>query len=149
MRPQLPDQVQGDDGRVRPRLPEGQEPRDWNDPEVREQMRAMREERRAKREAMLDTNHDGVVSEEERVKRMEPLHARLDKNGDGKLTPDEIASSERRMGFDDPGALDENNDGEISNAELDKAMTKRREDMRARWRGRGGGSANLPAGSDD
>lgn len=115
---------------------------------MREEMHARREERMAKREAMLDTNHDGVVSDEERVKRMEPLHDRLDANGDGKLTPDELASSQRRMRFEDPAAVDENKDGEISLAELDKALKVRREQMRARWRGRGGGSANLPPGSD-
>ena len=31
-----------------------------------------------------------------------------------------------------------NHDGEISLGELDKAMTARREQMRERWRGRGG-----------
>ncbi|NVB84298.1 MAG: hypothetical protein HOV81_38330 [Kofleriaceae bacterium] len=147
-RPQLPNLPKSDDDRMRPRLPGREEPRDWTDPEVREEMRANREERRAKREAMLDTNHDGVISDEERVQRMEPMRTRLDTNGDGKLTPDELASSERRMGFDDPAALDENHDGDISLSELDKAVTTRRAEMRARWRGRGGGSANLPAGSD-
>lgn len=149
-RPSLPDlpELDDDDDRVRPRLPGREEPRDWSDPAVREEMRTRREERRAKREAMLDTNHDGVVSPEERVKRMEPLRSRLDANGDGKLTPDELASSDRRMAFDDPAAIDENHDGDISLAELDKAVTARRAEMRARWRGRGGGSAHLPAGSD-
>lgn len=133
-----------DDGRARPRLPDGEEPRDYSDPAVQEEMRARREERKAKRDAMLDTNHDGVVSDDERIKRMEPMHDRLDTNGDGKLTPEEMASSNRRMGFDDPAAIDENHDGEISLGELDKAVTARREQMRQHWRGRGGGgSANV------
>jgi hypothetical protein len=100
----------------------------------------MMEERRKKRQEMLDTNKDGVVDEAERAKRMEPMRQRLDNNGDGKLTPDELASSERRMGFDDPAAVDVNKDGEISLEELDTAMQARREKMRERWRGMGGGS---------
>lgn len=137
-----------DDGRERPRLPGGpedREPRDYTDPAVREEMRAMREERRKQREAMLDTNKDGVVSPEERQQRMAPMHKRLDQNGDGKLTPDEIASSERRMGFDDPAALDTDRNGEVSLAELDAAVQQRRDKMRERWRGRNGrGSAGVP-----
>jgi hypothetical protein len=150
-RPHLPDEAgsaQGDDGRRRPRLPNGEEPRDWTDPAVQEEMRARREEQRAKREAMLDTNHDGVVSDDERIKRMEPMRERLDANGDGKLTPDELASSNRRMSVDDPAAADENHDGDISLQELDKLMTARRQQMRERWRGRGGGSAKVPASPD-
>ena len=45
------------------------------------------------------------------------------------------------MGFDDPAAIDTDHNGEISLGELDTAVTKRREEMRQRWRGRGGGSA--------
>ncbi len=129
-----------DEDRVRPRLPVEQ-PRDWNDPEAREEMRQRREDRRKAREAALDTNKDGVVSEEERQQRLLPMLERLDKDGDGKLTPTELASSNRRRGFDDPAALDTDHDGYISLPELDAAMKARREQMRARWRGRGGGSA--------
>ena len=119
--------------------------RDWGDPAMREEMRAKMDERRKNREAMLDTNHDGVVSDEERQQRMVPMLKRLDENGDGKLTPDELAKSDGRMGFDDPAAVDTNHDGEISLAELDAAVSARRQKMRERWRGRGGeGSAGLP-----
>jgi Ca2+-binding EF-hand superfamily protein len=100
------------------------------------------EERRAARDALLDTNHDGVVSPEEKQARLKPMIERFDQNGDGKLTPDELAASDRRMGFDDPASLDTDHDGEISLKELDTAVTKRREEMRQRWRGRGGGSAS-------
>jgi len=106
-------------------------------------MRERMEERRKAREAALDTNKDGVVSPEERQARLKPMIERFDQNGDGKLTPDELASSDRRMGFDDPTALDTDKDGEISLKELDAAVTARREEMRTRWRGRGGGSAGV------
>ena len=143
VRPSLPDSPNTPDSeRPRPHLPDGaREPRDWSDPAAREEMRARMEERRKAREAALDTNHDGVVSPEERQARLKPMVERFDQNGDGKLTPDELSSSDRRMGFDDPAALDTNKDGEISLSELDAAMTARRDEMRARWRGRGGGSA--------
>ncbi len=150
-RPTLPSPEPGtDDGRERPRLPgdngddEGRRRRD-RDPAEREEMRTRREERRQQREEMLDTNKDGVVSDAERQQRMEPMRKRLDADGDGKLTPEELtASSDRRMGFDDPAAVDTNKDGEISLAELDVAVTARREQMRERWRGRGGrGSADV------
>lgn len=107
-------------------------------------MQKRREERNKLRDAALDTNKDGVVSDEERRQRFAPLRARLDANGDGKLTPDELASSDRRMGFDDPAAIDTDKSGDISLAELETAMTARRQQMRQRWRGRGGqGSAGV------
>ncbi|HEY5923229.1 MAG TPA: hypothetical protein VIV11_16230 [Kofleriaceae bacterium] len=145
-RPSLPDPGSSDtpdDRRPRPRLPDGaREPRDYSDPEAREEMRERMEERRKLREAALDTNKDGIVSPEERQARLQPMLKRFDQNDDGKLTPEELASSDRRMGFDDPAALDTDKNGEISLAELDAAVTARREQMRARWRGRGGGSAD-------
>lgn len=140
-RPSLPDSPSTPDHeRVRPRLPD-ETPRDWNDPAFREEMEARREERRKAREAALDTNKDGVVSPEEKQARLKPMIARFDQNGDGKLTPDELATSNRRMVFDDPGAVDTDKNGEISLQELDAAVTQRRAEMRTRWRGRGGGSA--------
>ena len=128
--------------RPRPQLPEREMPRDYTDPDVMEEMHVRWEERRKRREEMLDTNKDGVVSPEERHARLQPMVDRLDKNGDGKLTPDELAGTgRRRMWFEDPSAVDTNKDGEISLAELDAAVSERRQKMRARWRGRGGGSA--------
>lgn len=137
-----------DDGRERPRLPgDGSGSERWDDPAWREERRAMMDERRKRRDEMLDTNKDGVVSDAERAQRMEPMRKRLDTNEDGKLTPDELAASEsRRMAFDDPAAVDTNKDGEISLEELDVAMTARREKMRERWRGGGGGRRGGPGG---
>jgi hypothetical protein len=137
-RPSLPDEAMREQ-----RVP-NEEPRDYSDPAVREEMRQRREERRKEREEMLDTNKDGVVSPEERQARLKPMAERLDKNGDGKLTPEELAHSNRRMRFDDPAAVDADHNGEISLAELDAAVQVRREQLRDRWRGRGGrGSADL------
>lgn len=145
-RPSLPESTASDTApepdRPRPQLPERETPRDYTDPAVMEEMHARWEERRKRREEMLDANKDGVVSPEERHARLQPMVDRLDKNGDGRLTPDELAGSgRRRMTFQDPAAVDTDKNGEISLAELDAAVTERREKMRARWRGRGGGSA--------
>lgn len=134
--PDTPDDQRGD----RPRLP-NEDPRDYTDPDVRDEMRARMEERRKMREAALDTNKDGIVSPEERQARLKPMVDRFDQNDDGKLTVEELASSDRRMGFDDPAAIDTDKNGEISLGELDTAIAQRRAEMRARWRGRGGGSA--------
>jgi hypothetical protein len=146
-RPSLPDSTGSgemtDDGRARPRLPDQGEPRDWADPGTREEMRAMREQRRQEREAQLDTNKDGVLSPEEKAQRVAPMLKRMDADGDGKLTPDELSSNDRRMGFDDPAAIDADKNGEISLMELEAAVTARREKLRAKWRGRGRGAAGL------
>lgn len=141
-RPTLPGEA-GSSGRERPDG-DDESPADELDPAAREQLRAQREERRRHRDAMLDTDHDGVVSPAERQARLRPMVERLDRDGDGRLSVDELASRDRRMGFDDPAAIDTDHDGQISLAELDAAVTARREQLRARWRGPGGGSANLP-----
>ena len=130
------------DGRPRPSLPED-EARDWSDPATREEMRAMREQRRKEREAQLDTNKDGVLSPDEKAQRVAPMFKRLDGNSDGKLTPDELAASDRRMAFDDPASVDTDKNGEISLVELEAAVTARREQMRQKWRGRGRGAAGF------
>lgn len=147
-RPALPEGTPpSDDGRERPRLPDDGdgdgEPRDWADPGRREEMRAMREQRRKEREAQLDANKDGVLSPEEKAQRVAPMLKRMDGNGDGTLTPDEMAGSDRRMGFDDPAAVDADKNGEISLMELEAAVSARREKMREKWRGRGRGAAGL------
>jgi len=102
---------------------------------------AGREERMKEREAELDTNHDGVVSEDERAagmkKRAEMMRQKLDTNSDGKLTPDELAAAKGRMKFDDPAALDTNHDGDISVDELQAAMKARWD----KWHANGGSGA--------
>jgi EF hand len=49
----------------------------------------------------LDANHDGVIDETEIANASNALKT-LDKNGDGKLTPDELRPP-RRQGFNGPG----------------------------------------------
>lgn len=134
---------------VQPALPEAVQSSD-SDPEASEPRGerwrggADRDEWRKRREARLDANGDGAVSDEERVaamqQRMSAMRTRLDANGDGKLSPDELASAPRRMRFDDPSAIDTNRDGDISADELAAAMTARR-DQRRRDRA---GSAATP-----
>lgn len=143
-RPSLPD-TPADEAtaeRRRPRLPEApdgdaRERDDWESL-TREERRARMLERRQLREAALDTNKDGILTPEERLK---PMMVRLDADGDGKLTVEELANAQRRGRFDNPSAIDTNGDGVISAEELDAAMTERRQRLRARWRGAGGGSA--------
>ena len=94
-----------------------------------------REAWRKRRQERMDTNGDGVVSDEERAaamkQRMQRLHDRLDTDGDGKLTPAELAAAPGRMHFDNPEALDTNHDGNIDADELAAGMKARREAFRA------------------
>ena len=123
----------------RPSLPpEAQQQDQWP---RRERDPAAREERRKEREALLDTNKDGTVSPEERRERFRPMMNRLDENKDGKLTIDELGKAQGRLAFDDPKALDTDRNGDISLAELETAITARRDLMRENWRNRRGGSA--------
>ncbi len=98
------------------------------------------------RMAKLDTDGDGVISDQERAaamkQRAETLRTKLDTNGDGKLTPDELAATKGRMHFDDPAALDINKDGDISVDELAAAMKARRDTMRDQWQNGGGAGSN-------
>jgi Ca2+-binding EF-hand superfamily protein len=63
------------------------------------------------------------------------MRTRLDTNGDGKLTPDELAATNGRMHFDDPAAIDTNKDGDISADELAAAMQARRDARRNKTAG--------------
>jgi Ca2+-binding EF-hand superfamily protein len=91
---------------------------------------------RGDRFARMDKDGDGKISDEERAaamkERTERMRQRLDTNGDGKLTPDELAGAngKGRMHFDDPGALDTNHDGDISADELQAGMEAKREQFR-------------------
>jgi Ca2+-binding EF-hand superfamily protein len=69
----------------------------------------------------------GEDREAMRRQRLEQMRAKLDTNGDGKLSPEELGSATGRMRFDDPAALDTNHDGDISVDELEAAMKARRE----------------------
>jgi len=109
---------------------------------------AGREGWRNRRNARLDTDGDGVISDAEREaamrERMAGMRARLDTDGDGKLTPAELANASGRMHFDDPAAVDTNHDGEISAEELGAAMKARRDERRGRMGGSGSGSQTTP-----
>jgi hypothetical protein len=92
------------------------------------------EGRHGDRMARMDTDGDGKISPEEREaamkERVAKMRTRLDTNGDGKLTPDELANGKGRMKFEDPAALDTNKDGDISADELEAGMKARRDEMR-------------------
>ena len=116
--PELPNEVEGSNA---PSLPEEHGFRhhrgDWNGS-------AMTDEERA---AMFK-------------QRAEKARTRMDANGDGKLSYDELKNAPGRMHFDDPAAIDTNHDGDISADELEAAMKARREQWRAQRDGQNGGS---------
>ena len=111
---------------TRPALPETQP--DLDDPAVREEMRHQRAERRKK----LDTNHDGIVSDEEERAGWRGMIERLDENHDGKLGFDEL-KKERRYERVLQANIDTDNDGVISIEELDAFARHRREWFRSHW----------------
>jgi Ca2+-binding EF-hand superfamily protein len=90
--------------------------------------------RRGDRLARMDKDGDGKISDEERQtamkERSEKMRARFDSNNDGKLTPEELAGANGRMHFDDPKALDLDHNGDISTEELEAGMKARRDEMR-------------------
>jgi hypothetical protein len=83
--------------------------------------------RRRERMAAIDTDGDGKVSTDERkaarAKHATDLRKRLDADHDGKLTVQEIATSNFRR-FD-PEAIDANKDGDITTEELTSALEQR------------------------
>ena len=64
-----------------------------------------------------DTNGDGSISRAEFIAQSDQRFARLDKNGDGKLTADELAGG-RGMGGRGMTGADANGDGVITRAEF-------------------------------
>jgi len=78
---------------------------------------------------MLDTNHDGVIDQQE----WDAHFAALDKNGDGKLTRDEVAAAMGHFGGGMPpeavaffiGRMaDANHDGKVTQAEWQAFIAK-------------------------
>lgn len=95
---------------------------------------ARSEERRKDRLEALDKDGNGELSPEEvalgRKQRTEEMRTRMDKNGDGKVTVEEL--SDGRMGRRiDPAMVDTDKNGDISAEELQAGMQKMREQTRA------------------
>ncbi|HEY1552194.1 MAG TPA: EF-hand domain-containing protein [Kofleriaceae bacterium] len=121
--PALPNEVEGSNA---PSLPEERGFRhhrgDWNG------------------SAMTDEEREAMFKQ-----RAEKARARLDADGDGKVSYDEVKNAQGRMHFDDPAAIDTNHDGDISADELEAAMKARREQFRAQREARNGGGSGDPA----
>lgn len=124
-----------------PALPDG-DPADEDREDRRtrwDERRERMQERRKERMAQLDANGDGTLSPEElaaaRQQRAEQMHGRFDADGDGKLTAEELGESRmfRRGRAGDPAALDTDKNGEISNAELEAGMSTMRNRFRRNW----------------
>jgi EF hand len=89
--------------------------------------------------AMSDEQREAMFKE-----RAEKMRTRMDANGDGKLSYDELQNAQGRMHFDDPASIDTNHDGDISADELEAAMKARREAFRAQRQAAQGGSGGAP-----
>ncbi|MCX5744025.1 MAG: hypothetical protein NT062_16165 [Proteobacteria bacterium] len=120
-----------DDGDVKPdgAAADDERPRDL-DPVQREAMKQKFDEMRKEREAKLDADGDGKISETERDTarhaRAVEMRTKLDADGDGKVTTQELAASGRMARrFGDTAALDTNKDGDVSTDELEAAMKAR------------------------
>jgi hypothetical protein len=120
--PALPDD--GVEGSNRPSLPEDR-PRhhrgDWGGSNMTDEQR----------EAMMK-------------QRAESVRSRMDANGDGKLSYDELKNAQGRMHFDNPEEIDTNHDGDISADELEAAMKARRDAFRAQRQAQQGSAAAAP-----
>ncbi|HEX4456244.1 MAG TPA: EF-hand domain-containing protein [Kofleriaceae bacterium] len=120
--PALPNEVEGSNA---PSLPEERGFRhhrgDWNG------------------SAMTDEEREAMFKQ-----RADKARTRMDANGDGKVSYDEVKNAQGRMHFDDPAAIDTNHDGDISSDELEAAMKARREQWRAQRQADGSGAPPAP-----
>jgi len=86
---------------------------------MRADFHAKRQERKAEMIARFDTNKNGVLEPEEkaamREERATRLLAKLDANGDGQLSMDEVKCGPLARRFEQ---IDTNKDGELSKTEL-------------------------------
>jgi len=72
-----------------------------------------------------DTNADGKISREEFTAVMDQRFARLDKNGDGFITADEVSDMPARGPGGGVMAADADHDGKVSHAEFTALATAR------------------------
>lgn len=121
--PALPDD--GVEGSNRPSLPEDRPRRhhrgDWGGSDMTDEQRA----------AMMK-------------ERVDNMRSRMDTNGDGKVSYDELKNAPGRMHFDNPEEIDTNHDGDISADELEAAMKARRDAFRAQRQAQQQGSGATP-----
>jgi Ca2+-binding EF-hand superfamily protein len=100
-----------------------------------EDPRPTREERLARRMARLDTDGDGVISDEERAalraQRRAELQARLDRDGDGTVTDAERLTARLERAEAMTARLDADGDGALTIEELENAPRFRRLDPAA------------------
>lgn len=111
--------------RVAPALPPSNDVEGSNAPSLPEQ-RTWRHHGDWNGSAMTDEEREARMKE-----RTEKFRSRLDANGDGKVSYDEIKNAPGRMHFDNPEEIDTNHDGDISTDELQAAMKARRDAFRA------------------
>jgi len=124
--------------RVAPSLPSPNEVEGSNAPSLPEE-RSWRHHRGDwNGSAMTDDQRAAVMKE-----RADKFRSRLDANGDGKLSYDELKNAPGRMHFDNPEELDTNHDGDISADELAAGMKARRDAFRAQRAAQQGSAADV------
>jgi hypothetical protein len=91
-----------------------------------------RDEWRKRREARIDTNSDGVISDQERAAAMEQrrsaMRTRLDTDDDGVVSDEERAAAMQQRLSAMRTRLDSNDDGKLSSDELASAPRRMRFD---------------------
>lgn len=104
---------------------------------------------RDKMMSKIDTNHDGVISDDEWNAARDARFKKLDANGDGFLSSDEMTAGAKQHNAARSEKMfkrmDTDGDGKISKAEYDAASAKMRERMKTRMQGNGAAKPDAPA----